>query len=224
MSTDGKACLLTVKRGGKTHLALPPLGRDMVLSMSTGASSWITAAAVATLISTLTSGGLAYYWERRKLNRSERSAAYAAFLDSFSKRWGAFALRDRAAMIRKRLATRPGADPVAAERAVTDLESAGNRADELRDELYEAYTRIQILAPQAVVEAALTLVRLSDERNRAFKDPVKYKSPANDTRSAALANFVGHARTDLGVKPLDTDRLRTDAARLDRPWWAGGEV
>lgn len=191
--------------------------------MAADTSSWITAAAIATLISTLSSGGLAYYWERRKLNRSERATAYAAFLDSFSKRWGAFADRDRAAIAGRRLATDRNADPLEAKQAAYDLDAADTRAIDLRDELYEAYTRIQILSPQEVVEAALGLVRLSDQRNRAFKAPEKHASPANDVRSAELALFVRCARADLGAKPLDTGRLRTDGATVDRPWWAGGE-
>lgn len=148
--------------------------------MASDTSTWIAAAAVATLISTLSSGGLAYYWERRKLNRSERAAAYAAFLDSFSKRWGAFADRDRAAIWGRRLSTERDGDPGEVKQAAADVDSADKRAVDLRDELYEAYTRIQILSPQEVVEAALGLVRLSDQRNRAFKVPEKHTSPAND--------------------------------------------
>lgn len=186
-------------------------------------SSWITAAAVATLISTLSSGGIAYYWEKRKLNRAERSAAYAAFLDTFSQRWRAFADRDGFVRRERRLAADRTANVTDVDQARADADAADQRATALRDELYEAHTRIQMLSPQEVVEAALSLVRLSDERNRAFKSPEKYKSPANDVRSAALASFVARARVDLGVKPLELDRLRKDSAEVDAPWWAGGE-
>lgn len=196
-----------------------------MLVMTAGAttSGWITAAAIATLISTGVTGGLAYYWERRKLNRSERSAAYSSFLDKFSQRWRAFADRDGALKEQRRQAAAQSPDVEATERAIADVARWDLRAVELRDELYEAYTRIQILSPQTVVEAALKLVRISDDRNRAFKDPARYTSPANDSRSAALADFVRCAREDLGVKRLDTERLRKDAAQVDKPWWAGGE-
>lgn len=194
-----------------------------IMTVGMSPSGWITAAAVATLISTLSSGGLAYYWEKRKLNRSERSTAYSSFLDKFSQRWRAFADRDGAEKERRRQAAKRMPDASAVEKAIADVARWDRRANELRDELYEAYTRIQILSPQSVVEAALGLVRLSDDRNRAFKDPEKYASPANDSRSAALATFVRRAREDLGIKPLDTEKLRKDAAQIDRPWWAGGE-
>ena len=160
-----------------------------IMTVGVSPSGWITAAAVATLISTLSSGGLAYYWERRKLNRSERSAAYSSFLDKFSQRWRAFADRDGAMKEQRRQAAKRAPDTSAVEKAIADVDRWDVLANELRDELYEAYTRIQILSPQNVVEAALELVRLSDDRNRAFKDPEKYASPANDSRSAALASI-----------------------------------
>lgn len=149
--------------------------------------TWITSAAVAAAVSII----VTIFWERRKLGRKERADAYADFLSVFSKRWKAFADRDGA---KKR-----------GEAAA--LDEADARVNSLRDELYDAYSRIQILGSQKVVEQALACLRLSDDRNRAFKMPGA-PGVAADARAAALSSFTKASREDLSLKALDTHRLK----------------
>lgn len=177
----------------------------MLVINASGILNWLTAAAVVAVASV----AINTYWERRKLNRSERSQAYAAFLHAFSRRWRAFGDRDGAKRADDSLA----------------FDAAESRILDLRDDLYESYTKIQILAPQDVVEAALQCVRLSDQRNKAFKQPSKHKGVGIDARNAVLAEFVRAARDDLGLKALDVNRLRSQpAGEASAPWWAGGST
>lgn len=155
--------------------------------------SWITSAAVAAFVSIL----VTVRWERKKLSRAERSSAYSDFLSVFSQRWRAFGDRDGA---KKR-------------GDLTSLAELESRVISLRDDLYDAYTCIQILGSQDVIERALACVRLADDRNRAFKNPA-LKGVGADERSAALAAFVRACRDDLSLAELDTFRLRTDYASV----------
>lgn len=157
--------------------------------------TWITSGAIVTIASILTTS----FWERRKLNRTERSKAYASFLSAFSQRWRAFGDRDGA---RKR------------EDAEAEAE-ADSRVKVLRDVLYAEYAHIQVLASQPVVEAAFRLVTLSDARQRSFATEGQTPGVGADTRSAALAAFVAVARKELGLAGIDVDALR-DLQRLKR--------
>lgn len=152
-------------------------------------SEWITAAAIASLIAVV----VANYWEHRKLNRAEKIDAYAAFLSVFSRRWRAFGDRDGA---RKR-------------GDLTELASLDERVTALRDDLYEAYTRIQMLGSQDVVEKAIELIRLGDDRNRSFKTNGAVPGVGVDRKQAAIAAFVRAARKDTGQAELDVFKLRS---------------
>jgi len=81
------------------------------------------------------------------------------------------------------------------------------RINLLRDELYDAYARIQILGSQKVVESALACLRVSDDRNRAYKLSGA-PGVGVDRRSSALAAFTKACRHDLQLSPLDTERLK----------------
>ncbi len=150
---------------------------------------WVSSAAVATIAAIVVSS----VWERRKLSRTERAVSYADFLGLSSQLWRSFADRDGAS---KRGAT-------------FETHKCNERIRALRSELYTSYARIQILGSQRVVESALAYLRLSDDRNRAFKVSGA-PGVALDTRAAALATFVEECRLDLSLKPLDKFRLHKD--------------
>lgn len=156
--------------------------------------TWISAGVVASVVSWFTTN----YWERRKLARGERAAAYAKFLDASSRRWRAFGDRDGAVK----------AGDVAAQDKVRP------RIHKTRDEQYSAYTAIQVLGSPATVEAALNLINAYDSRNVNFNSPGSAPTVGNDRRSELLAVLVESARRDLGLPPLD----RKELARISRSW------
>jgi hypothetical protein len=160
---------------------------------------FITGAVVTTVISII----LNFYWERRKLSRGERASAYADFLSVFSKRWRAFIDRD---VLEKATGSRTTAEYVAVD----------ERVDTLRDDLYDAYTRIEILAPREVVALALYCLGVSDARNRQHTTAGQTRGVGNDERTEALNSFVAAARRDVGQNELDLFDLRRkrDAAKL----------
>jgi hypothetical protein len=135
------------------------------------------------------------YWEKRKLTRSDRAEAYAALLDAWSRRQRAFQQRD--------VATKRD------DRVVAD--EANQLVDSTREELWLAYCRVQVLAPQEVVNAAFDCVKISDRRNHAFKNPAKNQGVGRDEQAHTAASFVAAARQDMGLKVLDVSALRGNA-------------
>lgn len=156
--------------------------------------TWISAGVVASIVSWFTTN----FWERRKLTRGERAAAYATFLDASSRRWRAFADRDGAVK---------GGD-------TTLQEAIKPRILSTRDEQYAAYTAIQVLGSPATVEAALDVINAYDSRNVNFNSPGSAPPVGNDRRTELLATLVANSRKDLGLPPLD----RKELARISRSW------
>lgn len=153
---------------------------------------WVTAAALATIISTCATVGVNYYWERRKLMRSERMSAYADYLAADSERWRAFKNRDGA---KKR-------GPEGAEAQA----SADKIVQEARDRMWDAYSRAQLVAQKGLVSTMLACIRLSDDRQRAYK--MGQKSPGDDQRAAAIRNLVTQGRKDLGLRKLPDETFK----------------
>jgi len=121
----------------------------------------------------------------KKLSRSERATAYAAFLSAASRRWEEFSKRDR-------IAKANGRDSA-------EVEDISQQIVDLRGEMYEAYCSIQILGSHQAVEASLGLIKLYDRRNASFFD-AKKKSPGSDERANQLGRFVEAARGYLLLK------------------------
>lgn len=147
---------------------------------------WVSAAALATLVSTGFTVGLNYYWEKRKLMRSERMSAYADYLAADSERWRAFADRD-------------GAKKKGTE-ATEALEAADKTVQEARVRMWDAYSRSQLVAQKGLVKAMFTCIRISDDRQRSYTG--KSKSPGDDQRKAAIRNLITEGRKDLGLRQL----------------------
>lgn len=154
--------------------------------------TWLTSGAVVTAASI----GVNVFWERRRLNRTERAHAYSAFLAAASRQWRAFGDRDGA---HKR-----------GEQAVE--EEADKRVRQARDDMYEAYTLLQVLGSQEVVGSALAYIRMADDRNRSTKGVDGKRGMGVDERAELLAEFVCFARNDLGLAALDRESLRRPKA------------
>ncbi|MBO9046048.1 hypothetical protein JG550_003566 [Curtobacterium flaccumfaciens pv. flaccumfaciens] len=155
------------------------MGAELILG-------WLGSAAAATVASVLVTS----WWEVRKLDRTERATAYSDFLSAFSKRSQVFSLRDQAS---KR----------GDQAAVTKLTK---KSRNLRDDVWDAYVRIEMIGKQETVEAALELIRFQDAQNVAFNNGAK-RAP-NPDRAAKVAAFVAVARRDLKLAKLDTHPLR----------------
>lgn len=156
--------------------------------------TWLTAGVVASVVSFAST----QVWERRKLTRGERAAAYAAFLDASSRRRRAFADRDGAAKAED------------ADR----LADAESRVVSTRYEQWAAYAQIQILGSPKAVEAALHLINAYDSQNQNFRERGSAPSVGNDRLSLLLADLVGHARRDLSLGQLNRERLK----QISREW------
>lgn len=141
--------------------------------------SWVTAGAVASLVTIATTGAR----ERRKLVRAERIRSYAEYLATDSERWAAFAQRYRAKM---------SGDEAS-------YATADERVKALRDRMYAAYCHAQVAGSEPVVKAMIDCLRVSDARQAAFHASGR-RSPGVDDRARALRALVSAARADLKLK------------------------
>lgn len=153
--------------------------------MNASIATWITSSALIALLAWVTGN----QWERRKLSRTERATAYSALLSSCSRWWDSFAERDRIS-----------------DRNSPEWLVANERVRATRHDAWDSYATIQVLGRQSVVQAAITLVRAYDKRNRAYHHGTT--GIGADSRAELLAGFVAAARKDLGLRALDRAALK----------------
>lgn len=166
---------------------------------------WITAAAVATIVgvaATLITNGILEGrklrqaktsdqsklqqlddWESIKLDRSTLRTEVGNYLAADSERWRDMAKRSGIVKDSRRHNSDP--DPAAIAEITKQAESA-------RDRMWAAYARIQLVAPDEVVQATLKCIRLSDDRSRSFAGVTR--SPSNPEHLAVLRDLVAKTR------------------------------
>lgn len=156
------------------------------------AFGWVSLAALVAFISMIASN----IWERKKLARSERIKSYSAFRSAVS-RWS----KEIGAM---------GAIMKSPDFSEEDekFQRVKDRVMEARDLTYDAYTQIEMVAPSSVVGAAYSILTLNDAQYRTFFRGGK-GVPA-DKKAVALAHFTAVARKDLGLKEIDSEKLKKD--------------
>ncbi|MDR2254905.1 MAG: hypothetical protein LBE25_02685 [Arthrobacter sp.] len=173
---------------------------EQVVDVREGASfDWASLIPTA-IVAAIISGLINIFWERRKLSRSEKAAAYSGFLQASSKRWKAFGDRD-------------GAAASGDAELVARLDS---QLAEIRDEQWGAYALLQIVGSQATAVYALSLIKAFDERNKNFRNPGTGKNIGADKKSEMQNQFVAAARRDMGLRPLDKEKLKTAFERSPR--------
>lgn len=138
-------------------------------------------------------------WERRKLSRNERAVAYSNFLDALNRRWAAF--QDRDQLIRSSDFRRFSGsnDPDLA----ASWDEANERVKGLREEVWSAFTIIQVLGSPASVTTAQAVVELYDRRNASYFKPKSVQGVGSDERSVAQKRFIAAARHDLEQRPVE---------------------
>lgn len=153
-------------------------------------SSVLPAAIVAAVIS----GLINIFWEKRKLSRPEKAAAYSNFLQASSKRWKAFGDRDGAA---KRGDSQD---------AIVEIEK---KLAGLRDEQWGAYALVQVVGSPQAMRAALAMINAFDDRNRNFRTPGSARNVGAAERTSMQNAFVAAARKDMNLRGLNKDKLKS---------------
>lgn len=160
------------------------------------ALGWVSMAALVALLSLVAT----LFLERRKLARSERIRAYSSFRGSVS-RWTK-EIRAIGAIRKK---------PDFSEESEEFLE-AKSRVTVARDDMYDAYAQVEMVAPHDVVLAAHTVCILNDVQYKAFFDPSLKGVPA-EKFADALANFTAKARKDLGLNSVNRSEFKESKIR-----------
>lgn len=160
---------------------------------------WISLIPTA-VVAAVISGIINIFWERRKLSRTEKANAYSEFLRATSKRWRAFGDRDGA---------RKARDEAEVERLNEHLRS-------IRDEQWGAYALVQIVGSPDAAAKALTLIRAFDDRNKNFINPGSGRNIGGDQRTEMQNSFVAAARKDMGLRKLNSKKLKNGFQRSPR--------
>jgi hypothetical protein len=177
---------------------------------------WITAAAVATIVgvaATLITNGILEGrklrhtktsdqsklqqlddWENIKLDRSTLRTEVGNYLAADSERWRDMAKRSGIVKDARRNNSDP--DPAA-------IAPISKQAESARDRMWAAYARIQLVAPDEVVQATLKCIRLSDDRNRSFAGVTR--SPSNPEHLAVLRDLVAKTRNAFRLDVMQED-------------------
>ena len=179
--------------------------------------NWNAAAVIAALVF-LTN----QFWEKRKLSRDLRAGAYARFIGAQSRWWRKAQERDRVWKQLKDEAVEgnrlfPSANEL-------EIKAISRQMGELRDELWEEFSLIQVIAPNKTASSAYTLITALDMDNDAFfynaeeQEELYRKVPGQDVkkkrskkrkdrvpnrlgadeRTRLLTIFTTNARKDLG--------------------------
>lgn len=148
---------------------------------------WVSSTAIAAVIATVITALITSYWERKKLARAERVAAYTGYLSADSDRWRAFATRDGLAKTLGRTAP--------------EIAALDDDIRRLRAEMWRAYSQTQLVGSKGVVAAMFQCLKLSDQRQRSWGG--RGASPPNPERARAIGALIAAARSDLSLKPLD---------------------
>lgn len=153
------------------------------------------------IISPLITGLVTSYWERKKINRDYLVKSYSDFLTLSSLHWKL--LKERSIISKgKNASWIKGKKP---NRGALELEnnSEWNKLNtqirNVKQDLYSAYSTIQIVGDVTTVQEALSLIQLHDrQNNKYFGFPTS--GVGDPDRKKQIGKFVSAARRDLGLK------------------------
>lgn len=157
--------------------------------------------AILTLFVMIVTGGATQYWERRKLSRDLRAQAYAGFIETQSRWWRVSRERDQ---IWDELSELN--DPDEFDLDAPAIKTLSEKLSDIRDELWEKYSLMQVVASPAMVQSAFTMIKALDLHNANFfqfdENGKKLPRLGEDERASLLAVFTSKARQDLGLRRL----------------------